>query len=67
MAREQFTVTPDIAKKLREKSKKVGLPISEIVRRAVVLYLDNETIPDVDTGVQWGGKREPSEPEKVAS
>lgn len=59
MAREQFTVTPTLSKKLREKAKKTGLPISEILRRATVYYLDN--VPEgieVETGVHWGGTRD---------
>ena len=71
MAREQFTVTPTLSKKLREKSEKTGMPIAEIIRRATIYYLDHvhEDV-EVETGVQWGGKRDnepPSTPQAATA
>lgn len=63
MMRFQFTLTPELAEKLQSQSRKTGMAVSELIRRATVIYLENPGIQqEVDTGVKMGGKRERSDP-----
>ena len=57
MARLATTIPDAAYDALNELSKKSGKPLALMVREALELYLVTQGI-DVNTKVEWGGKRE---------
>jgi hypothetical protein len=56
MPRLQFTVTEEMEKELRDKSRKTGIPMSVLLRRAAEQLLEKDGTK-VKADVQWGGNR----------